>query len=143
MSNAALVYDTDEDEATKIAGAAGGLDTAFNSFVQQDAPGSSTDGMTADEWFVGVNGSPIGPIRLAELRAKAASGAVTLESLVWRDGYEEWLKMETELSRLGMHMGARRGGSASTEAKKAAARANGLAPKRPRKKRAAKRTRKR
>jgi hypothetical protein len=51
--------------------------------------------MPADEWFVGVNGSPIGPIRLSDLRAKAASGAVTLESLVWRDGYEEWRPLKT------------------------------------------------
>lgn len=47
-------------------------------------------GHSADEWFVGINGVPVGPIKLAELRAKAASRAVTKESLVWRDGFEEW-----------------------------------------------------
>jgi len=47
-------------------------------------------GHTADEWFVGINGVPVGPIKLAELRSKASSGAVTRESLVWRDGFEEW-----------------------------------------------------
>lgn len=52
-------------------------------------------GHTADEWFVGINGVPVGPIKLAELRSKAASGAVTRESLVWRDGFEEWKPLGT------------------------------------------------
>ena len=51
--------------------------------------------MPGDEWFVGINGVPVGPIRLSELRAKAASGAVTKESLVWRDGFEEWRPLKS------------------------------------------------
>ncbi len=91
----AVAYDTDEDEATRVATAAmGGLDTGFKAIVNKEPPPESV-GMPADEWFVGVNGSPIGPIRLSDLRAKAASGAVTLESLVWRDGYEEWRPLKT------------------------------------------------
>jgi hypothetical protein len=52
-------------------------------------------GHTADEWFVGINGVPVGPIKLAELRSKAASRAVTRDSLVWRDGFEEWKPLGT------------------------------------------------
>jgi len=57
---------------------------------------------SADEWFVGINGSPVGPIKLSELRAKAMAGAVGLESLVWRDGFEEWkpLKSFPELAAI-------------------------------------------
>ncbi len=57
---------------------------------------------SADEWFVGINGSPVGPIKLSELRAKAIAGAVGLESLVWRDGFEEWkpLKSFPELAAI-------------------------------------------
>lgn len=58
--------------------------------------------MPADEWFVGINGVPVGPIRLSELRSKAASGSVNRESLVWRDGFEDWRPLGTfpELSAI-------------------------------------------
>ena len=51
--------------------------------------------MPGDEWFVGINGVPVGPIRLSELRSEAASGAVSKESLVWRDGFEDWRPLKT------------------------------------------------
>jgi hypothetical protein len=51
--------------------------------------------MPGDEWFVGINGVPVGPIRLSELRSKAAAGAVSKESLVWRDGFEDWRPLKT------------------------------------------------
>jgi predicted Zn finger-like uncharacterized protein len=44
----------------------------------------------ADEWYVGIEGSPIGPLGAAQIREKAREGKATLESLVWRDGFEEW-----------------------------------------------------
>jgi predicted Zn finger-like uncharacterized protein len=44
----------------------------------------------ADEWYVAINGVPVGPIRVAEIRRKAALGAVTEESLCWQEGLEEW-----------------------------------------------------
>lgn len=46
-----------------------------------------------EEWYVGINGVPVGPVRLTEFRAKIQSGAVNGESLVWRDGFEEWLPL--------------------------------------------------
>jgi len=30
--------------------------------------------MPGDEWFVGINGVPVGPIRLSELRSKGGIG---------------------------------------------------------------------
>jgi predicted Zn finger-like uncharacterized protein len=44
----------------------------------------------ADEWYVAINGVPVGPIRVAELRRKAAIGVVNEESLCWQEGMEEW-----------------------------------------------------
>ncbi|MFO0679341.1 MAG: GYF domain-containing protein [Polyangiaceae bacterium] len=44
----------------------------------------------SDEWYAAINGVPVGPIRIAELRRKAAHGAVTEDSLVWQEGFEEW-----------------------------------------------------
>lgn len=50
-------------------------------------------GGLTEEWYVGINGVPVGPVRLTEFRAKIQSGAVNGESLVWRDGFEEWLPL--------------------------------------------------
>jgi hypothetical protein len=97
----ALDEDDDDDDATRIVSnpyASGPLASAFSQLVgaQSSAIGSDSNaGMPADEWFVGVNEVPVGPIRLSELRAKALSGAVTLDSLVWRDGQEEWQPLRT------------------------------------------------
>jgi predicted Zn finger-like uncharacterized protein len=50
---------------------------------------------STEEWYVGINGVPVGPVRLSELRRKAAGGGITEESLVWREGFEEWLPLRT------------------------------------------------
>lgn len=56
----------------------------------------------ADEWYVAINGVPVGPIRVAELRRKAAIGVVGEESLCWQEGMEEWrpVKAVAELAAL-------------------------------------------
>ncbi|MFO0586375.1 MAG: GYF domain-containing protein [Polyangiaceae bacterium] len=43
-----------------------------------------------EDWYVGVGGVPLGPVRLAVIREKALAGAVHAESLVWREGFDEW-----------------------------------------------------
>ncbi len=50
---------------------------------------------TSNEWYVAINGVPVGPVRLGELRRKAAAAAVTEESLVWQEGMEEWRPLKT------------------------------------------------
>lgn len=74
----------------------GGLAGVFSQSLgaAESAP-LSTLSTPADEWYVGINGVPVGPIRLSELRSKASSGAITLDSLVWRDGFEEWMPLRT------------------------------------------------
>src|SRR5262249_2864739 len=52
-------------------------------------------GMPADEWFVGINDVPVGPIRLGEIRKRAMLGAVTPDTMVWRDGLEAWRPLKT------------------------------------------------
>ena len=85
-----------EDESTRIADSSA-LAGAFSLAVGGEAVPTPHDALTmpADEWFVGINGVPVGPIRLSELRSKAASGSVTRESLVWRDGFEDWRPLKT------------------------------------------------
>jgi hypothetical protein len=57
---------------------------------------------STEEWYVGINGVPVGPVRLSELRRKAAGGAVTEDSLVWREGFEEWVPLRTFPELLAM-----------------------------------------
>jgi len=72
----------------------GALASAFRSNVQRDdevsAPVDMSDLSAGDEWYVAINGVPVGPIRIAEVRRKAAIGAVTEESLCWQEGLDEW-----------------------------------------------------
>jgi predicted Zn finger-like uncharacterized protein len=65
------------------------LAEAFSSAVEAS---SNTVGeqYLGDEWYVGVDDSPVGPIPLSELRVRATQGQVTIDSLVWRDGFEDW-----------------------------------------------------
>lgn len=77
---------------------AGALAGAFQKSVHRDE-GSASRSMreitAADQWYVAINGVPVGPIRMSELRRKAAIGAVTEESLVWQEGLEEWRALRT------------------------------------------------
>ncbi|MGA2450947.1 MAG: GYF domain-containing protein [Polyangiaceae bacterium] len=72
----------------------GTLAGAFRTAVESEGAPSSPLGMadlrTADEWYVAINGVPVGPILVAEVRRKAALGSVTEDSLVWQDGLDEW-----------------------------------------------------
>ena len=76
----------------------GGLAGAFQRTVQDGPqtvpvgpqPNNPVELSVTDEWYVAINGVPVGPVRISELRRKAASGAVTEESLCWQEGLEEW-----------------------------------------------------
>jgi hypothetical protein len=65
------------------------LAEAFTAAVGVDRH-PSPDQFVGDEWYVGINDTPVGPIPLSDLRSRAAQGQVTIESLVWRDGFEDW-----------------------------------------------------
>ncbi len=101
----------------------GGLAGAFNKAVKDEhaaaahghAPASarpyssqppsnldSLDVSMTEEWYVAINGVPVGPIRVSELRRKAAGGAIHDDSLCWQEGLEEWrpVKAIPELARI-------------------------------------------
>jgi predicted Zn finger-like uncharacterized protein len=75
-------------------GAGGALAGAFKTTVQREeevsAPFDMSDLSPGDGWYVAINGVPVGPIRMSEVRRKAALGAVTEDSLVWQEGLDEW-----------------------------------------------------
>ena len=80
-------------------GGGGALAGAFKRNVQREDEGSAPFDMAdlapGDDWYVAVNGVPVGPIRVAEVRRKAALGAVTEESLVWQEGLDEWRPLKS------------------------------------------------
>jgi hypothetical protein len=87
-------FDNADEQPTAIV-SGGALAAAFGALVTAPSSKPVDSVMPADEWYVGINDVSVGPIRLAELRAKTASGAVQPESLVWRDGLEDWRPLKT------------------------------------------------
>ncbi len=60
----------------------------FRKSVQ--AGGAAAEELPQDGWFVGVNGVPLGPIPVGDLRELATAGHIDRRSLVWREGQAEW-----------------------------------------------------
>lgn len=73
----------------------GGLASAFQQAVAAEAKAvSERAAPSGGEWFVGVNGTTAGPLDLNGLRAQVLSGAAQGGSLVWREGFREWLPLD-------------------------------------------------
>jgi hypothetical protein len=72
--------------------AAGGTQLAdqFRQSVQAGGSGAVVEEGPQDGWFVGVNGVPLGPIPVGDLRELASAGHIDRKSLVWREGQAEW-----------------------------------------------------
>ncbi len=79
----------------------GGLASAFSQKLRDPQPSEVSAAIevlsagAAEEWYVGINGVPLGPVRLSTLRQKAQQGVIDEDSLVWREGFEEWLPLRT------------------------------------------------
>jgi membrane protease subunit (stomatin/prohibitin family) len=43
-------------------------------------------------YFLGINGQQVGPIAVADLPARVASGELTAETLVWQQGMAQWTR---------------------------------------------------
>jgi predicted Zn finger-like uncharacterized protein len=94
----------DAGPAPRSGAAAGGLASAFSRSVAADPPREEAappgafdmgDSEANEEWYAGIGGVPVGPVRLSELRSKISAGQVTEETLVWREGFEEWVALRT------------------------------------------------
>ena len=46
-------------------------------------------------WFMGIGGQPVGPVTLPEVRKNIAAGKVLPDSLVWKDGWPDWIEART------------------------------------------------
>lgn len=112
-------YYDDDEEATHIL-QPGALADAFARVASASPDAAARTPASVEEWFVGIDGSPVGPLRLAELGARAAMGAINGDSLVWRDGFDDWqpLRKFPELAAIveDSRMEKAAGGSASSSA---------------------------
>lgn len=76
-------------------------------FRRQVASGGSdlSSSLVSDEWHVAINDIPVGPMRREEVVRKIALGAVTPESLAWREGLDDWVPA-ADIPELAMLFGA-------------------------------------
>lgn len=74
--------------ATPVAhgGSALGADFRRNATSAPEAPRTTP----LDQWHVAINDVPVGPLRREEILKKMAAGAVTADSLCWREGLDDW-----------------------------------------------------
>ncbi len=85
------------------AAARGALADAFRKEAEgRVAPSLAALATPAEGWFVGMGEVVGGPMTLADLRSRVDRGAVVPESLVWRDGSEEWRPLGTYPELLGV-----------------------------------------
>jgi predicted Zn finger-like uncharacterized protein len=65
-----------------------GADFRRGSIAPESRPETRTS--VLDQWHVAINDVPVGPMRREEVSRKIATGAVTAESLAWREGFDDW-----------------------------------------------------
>jgi predicted Zn finger-like uncharacterized protein len=64
--------------------------TQLGDQFRESVQAGASDDLPREGWFVGVNGVPLGPIPLGDLRELAIAGHIDRRSLVWREGQAEW-----------------------------------------------------
>jgi len=88
--------------APRGAGSALGADFRRQMSAGAAEPARSATATPLDAWHVAIHEVPVGPMKREELARKIAAGAVTGESLCWREGFDDWrpLRDVAELSPL-------------------------------------------
>lgn len=76
---------------------AGGLGGALNQQQQPQSGGAAPPPVPSQSKFFAVlNGAQAGPFSIDEFKAQINSGAVTRETLVWKEGMSSWAAAETQ-----------------------------------------------
>ena len=81
---------------------AGAMNNMMGGINQQTTPGAVPPPVPAVAYHVAVNGQATGPFDISVLTQMAAAGQLTADSLVWKNGMEQWAKagMVDELKNL-------------------------------------------
>lgn len=77
-------------QAPQPAVAPSALSANWDARVAGGAP-SYGDAAPLNEWHLGINDVPVGPMRREEVARKMAAGAVGPGSLAWREGLDDWM----------------------------------------------------
>ncbi len=85
----------------------GAMQAGMNSAAATGATGASGGAMPpplpgAVSYFVAINGAQAGPFNLELFKSKVASGEITAESLVWKEGMAGWEKAAGQSDLSGM-----------------------------------------
>lgn len=75
-----------------VAGAVSGIMSGMN---QSCLPGSVPPPIPAIAYHVAINGQAAGPFNVETLKQMAATGQVTGDSLVWKQGMADWAQLNT------------------------------------------------
>lgn len=76
-----------------IAGAMGGIMSGID---RQPQSGFAPPPIPVEGWRVALNGQPIGPFDMNMLKALAADGRLTGETLVWKSPMANWLRADSQ-----------------------------------------------
>ena len=70
--------------------------------MAQKAEARAMEMKESDKWYVAIKSSPVGPVNKAKVRAYIRKADLTLSSLVWREGFNDWKPLRTvpELSQI-------------------------------------------
>ena len=71
---------------------AGAMNNMMGGINQQTTPGAVPPPIPTVAYHVAVNGQAAGPFDLSVLAQMATAGQLTADSLVWKNGMEQWIK---------------------------------------------------
>ena len=74
---------------------AGAMNNMMGSMAQQTTPGAVPPPIPTVAYYVAINGQAAGPFDISVLAQMATSGQLTADSLVWKNGMEQWAKAGT------------------------------------------------
>jgi hypothetical protein len=82
--------------------AAAAMGTPMTAPATQTAPAGPPPLPVEAAWYIGVDGSQLGPLAAGDLAAHVANGKLTNSTLVWRAGMGEWTAAASvpEIARL-------------------------------------------
>ena len=81
----------------QVAGALGGFGGGGAQAAQPAAAPAGPPPLpgAAQPLYLGINGQQVGPVNIADLPARIASGELTRDTLVWRQGMAQWVAAST------------------------------------------------
>lgn len=74
---------------------AGAMNNVMGGINQQTMPGAVPPPILTVTYHVAVNGQATGPFDISVLAQMATAGQFTADSLVWKNGMEQWVKAGT------------------------------------------------